>query len=214
MVEGESGILAISPPWKRPEYEPSKRRLTWPNGAIATLYDAREPDQLRGPQHDLVWFDELAKFRYADAVFDQAMFGLRCGDHPRWIATTTPRPIALIRKLVAAAALRPPANSRTANLLAVPQGGGGIVATRGKSNENLTNLASGFRENVIARYAGTRLGRQELDAEILEDVPGALWSRRTWTNAGRQSLTHWAALWLGSIRRRVPANTRMRRELS
>jgi phage terminase large subunit-like protein len=96
IVEGESGILACSPPWARPVYEPSKRRLTWPNGAIATLYDAREPDQLRGPQHDFVWFDELAKYRYAEAVFDMAMFGLRLGEHPRWLITTTPRPISLI----------------------------------------------------------------------------------------------------------------------
>jgi phage terminase large subunit-like protein len=95
VVEGESGILACSPPWARPLYEPSKRRLTWPNGAIATLYDAREPDQLRGPQHDFVWFDELAKYRYAEAVFDMAMFGLRVGECPRWLITTTPRPISL-----------------------------------------------------------------------------------------------------------------------
>src|SRR5205823_8940700 len=99
VVEGESGILAISPEWDRPHYEPSKRRLTWPNGAIATLYDARAPDQLRGPQHDLVWFDELAKYRYAEGVFHQAMMGLRLGK-ARWIATTTPRPIRLIRELV------------------------------------------------------------------------------------------------------------------
>ena len=157
MVEGESGILAVSPPLSRPEYEPSKRRLTWPNGTIATLYDAREPDQLRGPQHELVWFDELAKFRYADAVFDQAMFGLRIGEHPRWIATTTPRPIGLIRRLMAQS---------------------GVEVTRGKSKENLRYIAPTFKQNVIDRYKGTRLGRQELDAEILDDIPGALWSRR------------------------------------
>lgn len=168
MVEGTSGILACSQPRFRPRYEPSKRRLTWPNGAIATLYDAREPDQLRGPEHDLVWFDELAKYRYAERVFHQAMMGLRSG-RARWIATTTPRPIPLIRQLIAAQA------SKT------PQGGGriGVAVTRGRSEENLSNLAANFREHVIARYRGTRLGRQELDAEILEDVPGALWSRRT-----------------------------------
>jgi predicted phage terminase large subunit-like protein len=158
MVEGESGILAISPPWDRPNYEPSKRRLTWKNGAVATLYDAREPDQLRGPQHDFLWFDELAKFRYADAVFDQAMFGLRLGENPRWIATTTPRPIALLRRLMNQS---------------------GVVTTRGKSADNLRNISPSFQRNVIDRYRGTRLGRQELDAEILEDIPGALWSRRS-----------------------------------
>jgi phage terminase large subunit-like protein len=157
LVEGESGILAISPPWFRPSYEPSKRRLTWPNGAIATLYDAREPDQLRGPQHDLALVDELAKYRYAQEVFDGLQFGLRLGIHPRWVATTTPRPIGLIRRLV---------NDQR------------VFVTRGSTMENLVNLAPTFRRAVIDRYAGTRLGRQELEAEILDDVPGALWSRR------------------------------------
>lgn len=158
IVEGESGIITCSPPWNRPIYEPSKRRLTWPNGAIATLYDAREPDQLRGPQHDFLWFDELAKYRYADAVFDQAMFGLRLGENPRWIVTTTPRPIALIRRLLVQS---------------------GVRVTRGRSGDNLTNISASYQRNVIDRYKGTRLGRQELDAEILDDVPGALWSRRS-----------------------------------
>ncbi len=158
IVEGDSGLLAISPPWFMPVYKPSQKTLTWPNGAIATLYDAREPDQLRGPQHDFIWFDELAKFRYAEAIFDQAMFGLRRGDRPRWAATTTPRPIALIKRL-----------------LSHP----GVIVTRGKSDDNLANIAKSFERNVIARYRGTRLGRQELDAEILEDIPGALWSRRS-----------------------------------
>lgn len=157
MVEGESGILAISPPWDRPKYEPSKRRLTWNSGAIATLYDAREPDQLRGPQHDFFWADELAKFRYAQAVWDNMLPGLRLGRHPRGVITTTPKPIPLIKALI-----RDP----------------GVYLTKGKSTENLSNLAATFKRAVIDRYAGTRLGRQELDAEILEDVPGALWTRR------------------------------------
>jgi len=156
MVEGESGILAISDPRSNPLYEPSKQRLTWPNGTIATLYDACKPDQLRGPQHDLIWFDELAKYSSAERVFDMAMFGLRLGTRPRWIATTTPRSIPLIKRLLNQADVR---------------------LTRGKSDENVANLAASFRSNVIERYRGTRLGRQELDAEILEDVPGALWTR-------------------------------------
>ncbi len=162
LVNGESGILACSPPWFRPVFARSDGRpkLTWPNGAIATLYDARVPDQLRGPQHDFVWFDELAKFRYAQDVFDQAMFGLRLGAAPRWMATTTPRNIALIRGLLAR------------------EGEGGVVVTRGTSDENLTNLSPSYRRNVIDRYRDSRLGRQELYAELLEDVPGALWSRR------------------------------------
>lgn len=162
MVNGESGIIAASPPWFRPEFTASssngRPKLKWPNGAIATLYDAREPEQLRGPQHDLIWFDELAKYRYADQVFDQAMFGLRLGSLPRWVATTTPRPSKLIRMLLLQK---------------------GVRITRGRSDDNLSNLSPSYQRNVIDRYRGTRLGRQELDAEILEDVPGALWSRRS-----------------------------------
>lgn len=162
MVSGESGILACSPPWNMPVFTASpgsgRPKLKWPSGAIATLYDAREPDQLRGPQHDFIWFDELAKYRYADAVFDQAMFGLRLGTRPAWIATTTPRPIALIKRLLKQQ---------------------GVIVTYGKTAENLGNLSPSYQRNVIDRYKGTRLGRQELDAEILEDIPGALWSRRS-----------------------------------
>jgi phage terminase large subunit-like protein len=157
IVEGDSGILSVAPPWNRPVYEPSKRRLTWPNGAMATLYDAREPDQLRGPQHDLAWMDEAAKYRYLQAVYDNLLMGLRLGRHPRWLATTTPRPIPLLK-----AWLRDPR----------------IVVTRGSTMENLANLAPSFQRAVVDRYKGTRLGRQELEAEILEDVPGALWTRR------------------------------------
>ena len=155
MVEGESGLLAIAPPWDRPDYEPSKRRLTWENGAIATTYSADEPERLRGPQHDLAWCDELAAWRYPEA-WDMLMFGLRLGDDPRAVVTTTPRPSRLIKALVAD-----------------PR----VVVTRGTTYENAENLAPAFLEQIIRRYEGTRLGRQELDAEILEDVPGALWSR-------------------------------------
>lgn len=154
LVEGDAGILAVSPPWFKPLYESSKRRLTWPNGAIATLYNGTEPDQLRGPSHDFVLMDELAKYRYAQLTFDMMLFGLRLGKEPRWMATTTPRPIQLLRDLI-----KNPA----------------VVVTRGSSRENLGNLSPNFRLNVIEKYAGTRLGRQELDAEVLEDVPGALW---------------------------------------
>lgn len=158
LVEGESGILAISPPWDKPRYEPSKRRLTWDkHGAVATLFDAREPEQLRGPQYDRVWIDELFKMRYAAEVYDQMLLGLRLGKHPQWCATSTPRPIPLIFKLV-----KDPR----------------VVVTRFSSHENLNWLAPSFKHNVIDRYFGTRLGRQEIEAEILEDIPGALWSRK------------------------------------
>lgn len=156
MVEGESGIMACSPRDFRPKYEPSKRRLTWPNGAVATLFSAEDYDSLRGPQFDGAWCDELCKWRYAQEAWDNLMFGLRLGDHPRVIVTTTPRPIRLLKDII----LR----SDTA-------------ITKGNTRENLVNLAPPFVKAVIEKYEGTRIGRQELNAEILDDVPGALWSR-------------------------------------
>lgn len=155
MVEGESGILACSPPDFRPLYEPSKRRLTWPNGAVATLFSAEEPDRLRGPQHDFIWADEPAAWKYPE-TWDMAMFGLRLGTNPQVVATTTPRPTRLIRDLVADP---------------------GTVVTRGTTYENARNLAPAFLTAIVKKYEGTRLGRQELNGEILDDNPGALWSR-------------------------------------
>lgn len=157
LVEGESGLLNVFPPSLKPTYEPSKRRVTFHTGAIATLYDATEPDQLRGPQHDAAWCDELAKYRYAEDLWSNLLLGLRLGDHPRWMATTTPRPIKIIREMV-----KDPH----------------VVVTRFSSMENIKNLAPSFQRNVIERYQGTRIGRQEIDAEILDDIPGALWTRR------------------------------------
>lgn len=156
MVEGESGIIACSPRDFKPKYEPSKRRLTWPNGAVATLFSAEDYDSLRGPQFDGAWCDELCKWRYAQEAWDNLMFGLRLGDHPRVIVTTTPRPIRLLKDII----LR----SDTA-------------ITKGNTRENLVNLAPPFVKAVIEKYENTRIGRQELNAEILDDVPGALWSR-------------------------------------
>ena len=150
-----SGILQVHPPDFRPVYEPSKRRLTWPNGAIATLYNAVEPDQLRGPQHDAAWCDELAKWKYAQATWDQLQFGLRVGETPRIVITTTPRPIKLLKAIIAEAS---------------------TATTYGRTQDNVLNLSPSFLSVVMKRYQGTRLGRQELDAEILEDIPGALWS--------------------------------------
>ena len=156
MVEGQSGVLGVHPKAFRPQYEPSKRRLTWPNGASATLFNATEPDQLRGPQHDLAWCDELAKWRYAQETWDMLQFGLRIGDHPQQLITTTPRPSVLLKKVMA--------DPRT-------------VVTRGSTFENSVNLAKPFLDNIKAKYEGTRLGRQELEAEVLDDVPGSLWTR-------------------------------------
>lgn len=156
LVEGDSGILSVHPADHRPLYEPSKRRLTWPNGAVATLYNAVEPDQLRGPQHDAAFCDELAKWRYARETWDQLQFGLRLGDDPRQIITTTPRPIPVLREIIAAPT---------------------TVTTRGSTYDNRANLAEAFIQQVITKYEGTRLGRQELNAEVLDDLPGALWTR-------------------------------------
>jgi phage terminase large subunit-like protein len=157
LVQGESGILACAPATFRPVYEPSKRRLTYPNGAIQMCYSADEPDRLRGPQHHYGWFDELAAWRYLQHAWDMAQLGMRLGDHPQICVTTTPRPLPLVKAL-----LKDP-------LTAV---------VRGSTYDNLDNLAPTFRRAVIAKYEGTTLGRQELDAEVLEDLPGALVARR------------------------------------
>jgi len=155
MTEGESGIMAISPRWFRPTYEPSKRRITWPNGAQATLYSADEPERLRGPQHDGAWADEPASWRYGQEAWDMLQFGLRLGTDPRAVVTGTPKPVKLVRELAKAPT---------------------TVVTRGSTYDNAPNLAGPFLEAIKARYEGTRLGRQELHAEILEDVEGALWT--------------------------------------
>ncbi len=162
MVEGDSGLLGCYPDDdpNRPQYLPSQKKLIWPNGAVGLHFDAREPGQLRGPQFDLAWCDELAKWRYARETWDQLQFGLRLGEHPRVMITTTPRPIELIKELIARAGR-----------------GDGVVVTRGKTSDNSGNLAGSFMKEIHDKYAGTRLGRQELDAEILEDTPGALWTR-------------------------------------
>lgn len=162
MVEGDSGILATSPPWDRPVYEPSKRKLTWDNGATASLFSAEEPERLRGPQHDAVWCDELAAWKYLRETWDMMQFGLRLGTAPKAMVTTTPKPLPLIREL-----LKDPATA----------------ITRGSTYDNEVNLAPSFFREIIKRYEGTRLGRQELEAEVLDDMPGALWTRAMIENA-------------------------------
>ena len=153
MVEGESGILAVSRPDFRPQYRPRRRDLTWPNGAVAHLFSAEEPDRLRGPQCEAAWCDEIASWRYP-ADFDNLMLGLRLGSDPRCVITSTPRPTALMRSLVA--------NKAT-------------VVTVSSTYANRVNLAQPFLDSILERYEGTRLGRQEIYGELLEDVPGALW---------------------------------------
>ncbi|WP_108661961.1 DNA-packaging protein [Acuticoccus kandeliae] len=156
MVEGVSGILAVSTRGDRPQWQPSRRRLEWANGAVAQLFSAADPESLRGPQFAAAWSDELAKWPSPDATWDMLQFALRLGERPRQVVTTTPRPVPLLRRLMA--------DGRTA-------------LTRMSTVENAVNLAPGFFESVVARYQGTRLGRQELDGEILEDRDDALWSR-------------------------------------
>jgi phage terminase large subunit-like protein len=153
MVEGESGILAMCPKDERPVYRVSKRRLEWPNGATSLLFTAQEPDRLRGKQHEKIWADEPAAWQYDQDSWDQAMFGLRLGKKPQTVATTTPRPTKMIRSLLA--------DSTT-------------HVTRGTTYDNRSNLAPTFYSKIITKYEGTRLGRQELNAEVLDDNPGAL----------------------------------------
>jgi len=156
MIEGESGILSVCPPWNRPLYEPSKRKLTWRNGSIATAYSAETPDQVRGPQHHYAWGDDVAKWDYLNDVWSNLLFGLRLGTIPQVCLTTTPRPLKFFKEL-----MKDPTT----------------LITAGTTYENRANLPEAFFNNIVKRYEGTRIGRQELDAEILEDIAGALWNR-------------------------------------
>jgi phage terminase large subunit-like protein len=174
MLEGTSGILSISSDWCRPVYEPSKRRLTWPNGATASLFSAEESDRLRGPNHDAAWGDELASWADPQSVWDMLQFTMRIGKHPRTVITTTPRPIAIIKNLV-------------------KREGQDVVITRGSTYENADNLSEPFLAAMKARYEGTRLGRQELFADVLTDVPGALWSL-AWIDDTRVKSPPWDGL--------------------
>ena len=163
MILGESGLINISPPWFRPVYEPSKRKLTWPNGAAAYQFSSYEPDQLRGPQFDAAWCDELASWEYPRATWDNLAFALRLGTEPRCVVTTTPKPIALLREL-------------TSN----PD----VLVTRGTSYDNEANLTDLFFSQIRSRYEGTRTGRQEIYAELLDQAEDALWHRQ-WIDDAR-----------------------------
>ncbi|HEY0235241.1 MAG TPA: terminase family protein [Afipia sp.] len=156
MIEGVSGLLAVHRRDERPVWISSRKRLEWRNGAVAYAFSAEDPESLRGPQFGCAWSDELAKWRYADAAFDMLQFGLRLGAQPRQLITTTPRPTALIKRLMKDES---------------------CAVTRAPTHANALNLAPNFLQTVMARYAGTRLGRQELDGELIEDRPDALWTR-------------------------------------
>lgn len=163
IVEGESGIINVFPPWNRPVYEPTKRRVTWKNGAIATLYSGEEPERLRGPQHDFLWIDELAGFSGPEIMqraFDMAMFGLRLGKNPQCIITTTPKPVPLVQKFLK------DYREQIKKLEKNEPVEGKILLTTGSSYENKTNLATSFFKQLV-QYEGTILGRQEIHAEVI-----------------------------------------------
>jgi phage terminase large subunit-like protein len=158
MVQGigaNSAIMEICARDERPEYLPSRRRLSWPNGAVSILFSAEDPEALRGPQHMKMWADELAAWKRASEVWEQIEFGLRLGKMPQTVITTTPKPIKLIKALA-----RDPQT----------------IITRGSTYDNRANLSEKFYSKIVTKYEGTRLGRQELNAELLEDNPGALWT--------------------------------------
>jgi predicted phage terminase large subunit-like protein len=154
MITGHSGILSISPPWFMPIYEPSKRRLSWPNGSQAFAFSAEEPDRLRGPQFHFAWGDEVAVWKYDEKTLAMLRFSLRLGKNPQAIYTTTPRPTTLMRQLL--------------------KDSPGRYISRGSTYDNKANLPAGYLQQIKEKYEGTRLGRQEIYAELLEDIPGAL----------------------------------------
>lgn len=162
-IEGESGLLACSPPWFYPDYQPSKKQIVWPNGAKAQIFYGTEPEQARGAQHDLLWADEVAKWKYPQETFDNLLLGLRLGSNPLCLVSSTPKPTKFIKELAARK---------------------DTITTHGNTFENLDNLAKPFIETIIAKYKGTRLERQEIFAQILDDNPNALW-HRDWIDFNR-----------------------------
>jgi phage terminase large subunit-like protein len=156
MVEGPSGLIAAHLPGERPVWLPSRRRLEWHTGAVALAFSSEDPESLRGPQFDAAWCDELAKWAQAEATWDMLQFGLRLGARPRQTVTTTPRPIPLVKRLL---------------------GDPGTIVSRAATRANARWLARAYLAAVVARYEGTRLGRQELEAELIDDRPDALWRR-------------------------------------
>ena len=157
MIEGPSGVLAVHElRSERPTWSPSLRRVAWPNGAVAFAFSSEDPDGLRGPQFEAAWGDEVAKWRHPQETWDTLQFGLRLGPRPQEVLTTTPRPIPLLRALLA--------DSR-------------VAVSRSRTADNADHLAPGFADGLAARYGGTRLGRQELDGELIHERPDALWDR-------------------------------------
>lgn len=169
MVEGESGIVASTPPERRPTFEPSLKRLRWPNGAQAQLFSASDPEALRGPQHSHAWCDEIGKWplsaERASRCWDNLMMGLRLGNDPRLVVTTTPRAVPLVKRLVA------------------QEGAKNTVISRGSTFDNASNLPLRFLDAIDSEYSGSQLARQEIAGELLSDIEGALWTRSLLENA-------------------------------
>ena len=181
MVEGVSGLLRIHARFERPRWLPSRRRLEWPNGAVAQTFSADDPEQLRGPQFAAAWCDEIAKWSRAEEAWDMLQFALRLGDAPRQVVTTTPRAVPIVRRLVAD-----------------PR----VAVARMTTADNAANLAPSFLDTIVARYRGTRLGRQELMGELVEDRAGALWPRDLIERCRvRRRAARWRASSWRSIRR-------------
>ncbi|PRY26209.1 phage terminase large subunit-like protein [Aliiruegeria haliotis] len=157
MVFGDSGILACTPPDRMPQWQAGRKRLVWPNGAVAQVFSAHDPEGLRGPQFDCAWVDELAKWKKAEETWSMLQFGLRLGDNPRQCVTTTPRDVPILKDLLKRES---------------------TVTTTAPTEANRANLAESFLAEVQARYGGTRLGRQELDGVLVEDTEGALWTSK------------------------------------
>jgi predicted phage terminase large subunit-like protein len=173
MIEGDSGILRTAPDYFRPNYEPSKRRLEWPNGSTAVCLSAEEPDRLRGINTEWAWLDEFASYgKTQQETWDMMSFGLRLGKNPRWLITTTPRPSKLLKSIMAR---------------------DDVVVSTGSTFDNEANLAPPFIEAIKRRYEGTRLGRQEMYAELLSDTPGALW-QQDWIDRDRVQQLPWEGL--------------------
>lgn len=156
MIEGESGLLAVCPPWDKPEYQVSKRRVVWDDGSVAMVFSGANPEQLRGPQHEKAWCDEIFAWQYPQETWDMLMFGLRLGDNPQAVVTSTPKPLGLLKWMRA---------QTTTHI------------TQGSTYDNKANLAATFFSEIVNKYEGTRLGLQELEAKMLDDNPNALWNR-------------------------------------
>ncbi|MEM6758429.1 MAG: terminase family protein [Pseudomonadota bacterium] len=176
MIFGDSGLLDCSPPDRKPEWIATRKRLEWPNGAVATVHSAHDPEGLRGPQFDAAWVDELAKWKRAQEAWDMLQFALRLGDDPRVCVTTTPRNVGVLKQLLKAP---------------------NTVVTHAPTEANAANLAAAFLADVRARYAGTRLGRQELDGVLLDDAEGALWSTEMLEGARQEVPRHFDRVVVG-----------------